>query len=97
MIIWVLKIKNEKDDEEIIKISLQAKMENNQNASKVFWRLHVTLRILNFIYLSIFWLFHATDLFLHPLKNRGVSDIVRNYRKRPVVWNGLTLQMTKNF
>ena len=74
MIIWVLKIKYKRDDEEIIKISLQGKMENNQNVSKVFWRLQVTLQILNFIYLFIFWLFHATDLFLYPLKtlkNRG--------------------------
>ena len=74
MIIWVLKIKNKRDDEEIIKISLQGKMENNQNVSKVFWRLQVTLQILNFIYLFIFWLFYATDLFLYPLKtlkNRG--------------------------
>ena len=74
MIIWVLKIKNKRDDEEIIKISLQGKMENNQNVSKVFWRLQVTLQILNFIYLFIVWLFHATDLFLYPLKtlkNRG--------------------------
>ena len=37
-------------------------------------------------------LFHATGLFLYPLKtseNQRFSDVFRAYRKRAVVWNGL--------
>ena len=45
-----------------------------------------------------FWLslinsFHATVLFLYPLKiseNFWFSDVFRGYRKRPVAWNRLT-------
>ena len=36
--------------------------------------------------------FDATGLFLYPLKtseNQRFSDLLRGYRKRPVVWNGL--------
>ena len=36
--------------------------------------------------------FHATGLFLYPLKtseNQRFSDVFRCYRKRPVAWNGL--------
>ena len=39
--------------------------------------------------------FHATDLFLYPLKsseNQTFSDDFRGYRKKPVAWNGLTNQ-----
>ena len=47
------------------------------------------------VYLIIFMLinpFHATGLFLFPLKtseNQRFSNILRGYRKRPVSWNGL--------
>ena len=37
--------------------------------------------------------FHATGLFLYPLKiweNLWFSDIFRGYRKRTVAWNGLS-------
>ena len=35
--------------------------------------------------------FYAIGLFLYPLKtweNQRFSDVVRGYRKRPVIWNG---------
>ena len=86
-----LKITNEKDDEEIIKLSQQWKTKNNQNVSKIFWRPDVTFQVLHFI-----TPFHATDLFLYPLKtstgNQGFSHVVRDFIKRPVALNGLTLR-----
>ena len=36
--------------------------------------------------------FHVTSLFLYPLRtsqNQRFSNIFREYRKRPVAWNGL--------
>ena len=38
--------------------------------------------------------FHATCLFLYPLKtseNLWFSDVPREYKKRPMAWNGLTI------
>ena len=37
--------------------------------------------------------FHATDLFLYPLKteNQTFYDIFRGYRKKPLAWNALIL------
>ena len=38
--------------------------------------------------------FHATGLFIYPLKtseNQRFSDVFRGYRKRPVAWNELQL------
>ena len=43
--------------------------------------------------LSFFKPFHATGLFLYPLKtseNFWFSDGFRGYKNRPVAWNGLT-------
>ena len=42
--------------------------------------------------MNILNLFHATGLFLYPLKtweNQRFSYIFRGYKKRPVAWNGL--------
>ena len=44
--------------------------------------------------------FHATNLFLHPLKtseNQRFSDVFRWYSKRPVAWNELLLSQTMAF
>ena len=45
-------------------------------------------------------LFHATGLFLHPLKtskNLWFSDVFRGYRKRSVAWNGLIISFWEYF
>ena len=42
---------------------------------------------------KVFNPFHATGLFLFPLKtseNQRFSDVLRGYRKRSVAWSGLT-------
>ena len=41
-------------------------------------------------------LFHATGIFLYPLKtskNQRFFDIFRGYRKKPVAWNGLKIPL----
>ena len=37
--------------------------------------------------------FHATDLFLYPLSDLWISDVFREYRKRPVELNELKHSM----
>ena len=51
---------------------------------------------MNNIKILIFDLFHSNDLFLNPLKmsenQRFSVFFFREYRKRQVVWNGLTAE-----
>ena len=58
------------------------------------------LRIMSPAFIIFFWKlfnpFHATGLFLYPLKtskNLRFSDVFRGYRKRPMAWNGLNSLM----
>ena len=47
------------------------------------------------VYHEAITLFHATVLFQYSLKiskNLWLSDVFKGYRKRPVAWNGLTLE-----
>ena len=44
--------------------------------------------------------FHATALFLYPLKtmeNQRFSDVFREHRKKPAAWNGLLQDKIKGF
>ena len=53
-----------------------------------------TSRMTYFIYFNKF---HATALFLYPLKtqkNRRLSDVFRGYRKGPLTWNVLKADIT---
>ena len=63
-----------------------------------FERSSIWKKFLKVVYNSIN-LFHATGLFLYPLKkweNLWFSDILRRHRKRPVAWNGL-IQILEDF
>ena len=61
------------------------------------WIVNITHKFFhNFSNDTFINLFHATGLFLYPLKtseNQRFLDIFRGYRKRPVTWNGLKIDL----
>ena len=62
------------------------------------WLIEYPKIYFNYKIVFVFTPFHATSLFLYPLKtseNERFSDVFREYRKRPVAWKGLPCHILK--